>query len=136
MVRLHPYETVYFNRSVGGLAGASGRYETDYAGNSYREAALALRARLAAEGPSKRAPRVMLCTRVVATRCLLAGYYLEGIEMTKNAAEADFFIATTRWDRPDSMAGEDIFRVERSGVPLAVVKDLRGTRSEDRGRAP
>lgn len=38
MVRLHPYEYVYFNRSVaGGPAAAARRYETDYLGLSYRE---------------------------------------------------------------------------------------------------
>ena len=38
MVRLHPDEYVYFNQFVGGLKGANGLYETDYWGNSYREA--------------------------------------------------------------------------------------------------
>ena len=32
IVRLHPYEYVYFNASIGGLRGAVGRYETDYWG--------------------------------------------------------------------------------------------------------
>ena len=30
LVELHPYEYLYYNRAVGGLEGASGRYETDY----------------------------------------------------------------------------------------------------------
>lgn len=136
MVRLHPYEAVYFNRTVGGLAGEHGRYETDYWGNSYREAALGLQKHLAAEGARDRPPRVMLCTRVKATRPLLAGYYLTGVEMTKNPAEADFFIATTRWDCADSVEGLEIFRVERSGVPLAIVKDLRGTPQGERPGSP
>lgn len=136
MVRLHPYESVYFNRTVGGLAGAHGRYETDYWGNSYREAALALRTRLVEEGNTARPPRVMLCTRNKATRPLLAGYYLPGVEMTKRAEEADFFIATTRWDCPDSLAGTEIFRVERFGVPLAIVKDVRDTRQDPGSGAP
>jgi hypothetical protein len=38
MVRLHPYQYVYFNRLfAGGLAGAVGRYETDYWSTSYKE---------------------------------------------------------------------------------------------------
>jgi hypothetical protein len=126
MVRLHPYQTVYFNRSVGGLAGAYGRYETDYWGNSYREAALALQEVLDAQEPPGRPWRVMLCIRVRATRPLLAGYYLEGVEMTKRPGEADFFIATTRWDCHESREGRELYRVERLGVPLAVVKDVRG----------
>ena len=38
LVQLHPHQYVYFNRFVGGLAGASDRYDTDYYGNTYREA--------------------------------------------------------------------------------------------------
>jgi hypothetical protein len=38
MVRLHPYQYVYFNRLfAGGLASAVGRYETDYWSTSYKE---------------------------------------------------------------------------------------------------
>ena len=39
IVRNHPNEYVYFNPIVGGINGALGRYETDYWGNSIREAA-------------------------------------------------------------------------------------------------
>jgi Dolichyl-phosphate-mannose-protein mannosyltransferase len=38
VVRLHPYESTYFNPLVGGVAGASGRFETDYFATAYREA--------------------------------------------------------------------------------------------------
>jgi hypothetical protein len=37
VVRLHPYQMTYFNPFVGGLAGAHGRYETDYWLLSFRE---------------------------------------------------------------------------------------------------
>ena len=37
MVRLHPYQYVYFNRTAGSLPGAHERYETDYWGLSLRE---------------------------------------------------------------------------------------------------
>ena len=38
MVRLHPYQYVYFNRLIaGGLASAVTRYETDYWSTSYKE---------------------------------------------------------------------------------------------------
>jgi hypothetical protein len=37
MVRLHPYEYIFFNRSFGGLRAALGRYETDYWGVSHKE---------------------------------------------------------------------------------------------------
>jgi len=35
---LHPYQTTYFNALVGGVAGADGRYDTEYWLTSYREA--------------------------------------------------------------------------------------------------
>ena len=38
LVRLHPYEYVYFNSIEGGVEGAYGRYDLDYWCTSYREA--------------------------------------------------------------------------------------------------
>ena len=38
-LRLHPYEYIYYNRLVGGVQGAFRRFELDYWGTSYREAA-------------------------------------------------------------------------------------------------
>ena len=38
-IRLHPYEYVYYNQFIGGEAGAFRRFEMDYWGTSYREAA-------------------------------------------------------------------------------------------------
>ncbi|MGZ9222659.1 MAG: hypothetical protein ACXW4Q_11170, partial [Anaerolineales bacterium] len=38
-VRLHPYEYVYYNQFIGGVKGAVDRFELDYWGTSYREAA-------------------------------------------------------------------------------------------------
>ena len=39
MQLLHPYEYIYYNGLVGGVQGAFRRYELDYWGTSYREAA-------------------------------------------------------------------------------------------------
>ena len=36
LVRLHPYESIYFNHMVGGLRGAASRFDTDYWGLSTR----------------------------------------------------------------------------------------------------
>jgi hypothetical protein len=38
-VRLHPYEYVYYNQFIGGMKGVVDRFELDYWGTSYREAA-------------------------------------------------------------------------------------------------
>jgi hypothetical protein len=37
LIRLHPYQYVYYNQFVGGVGGAYGQYEMDYWGTSYRE---------------------------------------------------------------------------------------------------
>jgi hypothetical protein len=38
-IRLHPYEYVYYNQFIGGVKGAVDRFELDYWGTSYRQAA-------------------------------------------------------------------------------------------------
>ena len=38
-VTLHPYQYIYYNSFVGGVAGASGKFDLDYLASSYREAA-------------------------------------------------------------------------------------------------
>ena len=37
LIPLHPYQYVYYNHLVGGIAGASGRFEMDYWVTSYAE---------------------------------------------------------------------------------------------------
>jgi len=49
MVRLHPYQYTYFNRLIGGVAGAQSRYMLDYWGLSFKQAAQALAEKIAAE---------------------------------------------------------------------------------------
>ena len=39
MLRLHPYGSLYINALQGGLPGINGRFEADYWGRSYKEAA-------------------------------------------------------------------------------------------------
>jgi len=38
-VRLHPYEYIYYNQFIGGVSGAAHKFELDYWGISYRDAA-------------------------------------------------------------------------------------------------
>jgi hypothetical protein len=48
MVRIHPYEYTYFNRFIGGVSGARGRYMLDYWPLSFNQASQALHAWLTA----------------------------------------------------------------------------------------
>jgi hypothetical protein len=119
MVRLHPYQYVYFNASVGGLRGAAGRYDTDYWAKSYREAALWLATRELATGP----PRMVHACGPPEP----AHYYLGG--RAREAADpgrAEYAICFTRGGADGKLPpGDVIHEVARDGVALCRVVRLR-----------
>lgn len=129
MIRLHPDEYVYFNRTVGGLQTAYGKYETDYWGNSYREAVLKLVDFVKAEPAGKTQPSYKIMTE--SKRESSTWYFPSNFAFTNKPEEADFFISTTRDRLHESVDGNVILQVERFHTPLAIVKDRRdrkGTR--------
>jgi len=118
MIRLHPYEYVFFNRAAGGLPGAAGRYETDYWLSSYREAVQLLRRHIPDDG---RTYKIYMSS----TEREAASYYFpKNIELASSPQEADFFLASTRYRFDESIQAPVVARVQRFGVPLAVIKDL------------
>jgi hypothetical protein len=120
MIRLHPDEYVYFNQTIGGLQGAAGKFETDYWGNSYKEAVKDLVTYLQTSQPQGR------YTVMAASRSESTSYFLPSwITFTKNPEQADFVISTTRYGIDQILDGQVILTVKRLGVPLAVVKDRR-----------
>jgi hypothetical protein len=117
MVVLHPYQSVYFNRAVaGGLAGAAGRYETDYWGASYKEAAGWL---LSSYPPG---PRVTVAN---VSNPFFTEYHLrpapDRFDPVRQPARADVVLATTRWREHERWPGTVLHVVEREGVPLCYV---------------
>jgi hypothetical protein len=127
LVALHPYQYVYFNRLVGGPAGAAGRFEGEYWFASGQEAARRLVARLVEEeGPAvlERPVRVGLC---------ILGHDIEGLPLPPawtvvtrpQTPEVDFIIRFERNLCPWADAYPAYVTVERLGVPFAVVRDLR-----------
>ncbi len=124
LVRLHPNEYVYFNQIVGGLPGAYGRYDTDYWGNSYREAVEKLVDYIESETGSSATPppyRVFVCSNPPSSTTFFPPY----LGRTREETEADFLIGTTRWGCHESMEGEVVAVVERLGTPLNYVVDRR-----------
>ena len=125
MVVLHPYESVYFNRLVaGGLPGAAGRFETDYWGNSYREAVEWVMTNVPGD-----AIRIANCSHPLQT-----AYYLRGPSGARFVsvpfdATSDLLLATTRWDCHRKAGARVLHTVERQGVALAYVLDLRPPQS-------
>jgi len=123
MWQLHPYEYIYANRFTGGIPGAYGRYELDYWGTSFKEAAQKLQAIVNKEGgvPPGKIYKIAICGPWSAAMIYMPPDYDPVIANEP----ADFFLSTTRWLCQDMRPGKEIIRVERMGAPLAIVKDLR-----------
>lgn len=120
MVALHPYQSVYFNRLfAGGLARAGRLYETDYWGQSYREAVLWLADHYPAQ--AARPVGVENCSNP-----LLSAYYIDhdprlrGRFVAARKGEGRIVLATTRFDC-HLQPGKVLHVVAREGVPLAYV---------------
>jgi hypothetical protein len=125
MARLHPYESVYFNRAIGGgLAGAAPRFDTDYWGQSYREGVEWLMANY--EASAREPIRVANCSKE-----FLTGYYIE----TSPSARGRFVsvpidrhpqivLATTRWSCQEQIKGRVLHVVSRMGAPLCEVIEV------------
>ena len=119
ILRLHPYEYIYYNTFIGGEAGAFRRFELDYWGTSYREAADWLNesapsdANVWVDGPAH----------------LLDMYLREDLNLystyeAERAEHYEYVVSTTRYDLdltsyPDA---EIVYRIERGGGLLAVIK--------------
>jgi hypothetical protein len=123
MARLHPDEYVYFNQFVGGLKAANGLYETDYYGNSYREAVGDLKAYVAKSPVPTQDGKYKIFIKYAYPACV-SYYFPKNFSLTTNPEEADFFIANTSFRIDQTLDGRVIAKVERFGVPLAVVKEL------------
>jgi hypothetical protein len=125
MLRLHPYEYVYFNRLVaGGVQAASKRFETDYWGLSYKEGVDWLIENYRSNGQSR--IRVANCSRP-----FLTGYYLETTPDARQrfievepGADPQIFLATTRFDCQNLVRGNILHVVSRMGTPLLYVIEV------------
>lgn len=118
-MRLHPYEYIYYNRFIGGVHGAFRRFELDYWGTSFREAAAYLdeaappNATIWVEGPTH----------------LLQAYARPDLKIystyeSERASRYDYIVALTRFDL-DLQAYPDApidHVVERDGALLSVIK--------------
>jgi hypothetical protein len=128
LVELHPYEYLYYNRAVGGLEGASGRYATDYWVNIMPAAVAELEEYLARTEHAEvaRSPRkytVAVCGERLAFE-KKAHQRLQWIRM-QQWERADFFIAPTHMNCDRILGGKEIVTIRRLGVKIGVVKDRR-----------
>lgn len=128
MLKLHPHEYVYFNQFVGGLPGAFGNYDTDYYGNSYKEAFAELADHLWLEDPQHYLEATWMVTGCipdfVAHEYLPPGFRFK--EKHKKDRNPQFYLGYTRGDCHNRYKHRPVLlQVERDGVLLNVVRDLR-----------
>ncbi len=124
MILLHPYEYIFANALTGGVQGAYGQYESDYWGSSFKEAAKELQALVAHEGgvPAGKIYKIAICGPWDSAMI----YLPPDFEPVVANEPASFFLSTTRWMCQDMRPGKEVIRIARMGVPLSIVKDLRG----------
>lgn len=123
MVRLHPYQTIYFNRSLaGGLRQAAHNYETDYWGNSYKEGIEWI--------TNNYKPDLNRKIRVNnPNNNFLTDYYLKKTPALRTRYETvddnpDLFLSTTRWNLYKTFSGRLLHVVERERVPLLYIIEV------------
>ena len=119
IVRLHPYEYIYYNSFIGGMDGAQGRFELDYWGTSYREAA---------EYVNRSAPANAIIW-VEGPSHLFELYAREDLKIysdheAERADHYDYVVATTRYnlDQTSYPDAKIIYKITRGDAILTVIK--------------
>lgn len=122
---LHPHQYIYYNALIGGVPGAADRWELDYWGNSLPEAIDGLSEYLFNEyggEPIARRYKVAVCGKEESARY----FFPDFLVFEPRWESADFLIALTNDGCDEQLRLPNAVEIDRFGVPLAVVKDLRG----------
>ncbi len=129
LVRLHPYEYLFYNTVVGGLEGASRRYDLDYWFGSMPEALTQLEAYLRRSAPVEASPPAQVYSVAV---CGERPTFEKTVTLSQlrwdfkpEWDQSDFFIAPTHMNCDGDLGGKVIGTVERLGVTIAYIKDRR-----------
>jgi hypothetical protein len=119
IVKLYPYEYIYYNSFIGSMDGAAGKFEMDYWGTSFREAAgyvndvARANANVWVEGPTQ-------SFSIYAREDL----HIFSTHESTRAEHYDYVVATTRYnlDRVTYPDAKVVYRITRGDAVLAVVK--------------
>lgn len=117
IVRLHPYEYIYYNELVGGVRGAEGRFDLDYWCTAFRETVTEVNA------VARSGARVET-VHGIASATAFVREDLELVQRPTDGEEPDFAMACRR-DVYDASFFPDlrtIYEVRAEGALLAVVK--------------
>ena len=128
MFQLHPDEYIYFNRLFGkGVARASSKFDTDYWGNSYKEAV---------EWVETNYPVIAGSSRVKVASCLYSlstSYYLKDNRYEyigsyhdgqRVSGVPDLFLASPRWNCDQKNSGQVIHVISKMGAPLVYIMQV------------
>ena len=129
LVRLHPDEYLFYNAAVGGLEGASRRYDLDYWFNSMPEAVDKLEAYLRHSPPAEsnwqsQIYSVAVCGERLSFEKTVTLPQLR-FDFMPTWEQSDFFIAPTQMNCDRDLDGKVVATVERLGVVIATIKDRR-----------
>src|SRR6185437_11217460 len=123
LVRLHPDEYLFYNAAVGGLEGASRRYDVDYWFNSMPEAVGKLEAYLRHSPPDgsnwqNQVYSVAVCGERLSFEKTVTLPQLR-FDFMPTWEQSDFFIAPTQMNCDSDLDGKVVATVERLGVVIA-----------------
>ncbi len=128
LIRLHPYEYLFYNPLVGGLQGASRRYVMDYWVDIMPEVVKDLETYLDRTNRSRH-PLVLDTYRIAVCGEQVSFAKEAGrdprLQWTPDWPSADFFIAPTHMNCDAALDGSVVAKVERLGVTIGVLKDRR-----------
>lgn len=125
MIRLHPYQSIYYNHVFGGGVGAAARsYETDYWGSSYKEGVEWIQ-RNYDVGATEQPLKVASCSHQLSTTHYLTESGFEYVGTLDHLQEhPDLFLATTRWNCHERLDGKVVHVVTGLGAPILYVKEV------------
>jgi hypothetical protein len=130
MVRLHPYQYVYYNALVGGIRGADGLYEKDYWAQSYKEA-VSILVHFLRERDGDRFEAHIYRVHVEGPKWPAQYYFPKNFRYVDDEEKADFVISYTRGEKHLKTFGMTVGAVKRFGVDLAIIKEVAPFYPED-----
>ncbi len=122
LVRLHPYQYVFYNRFAGDFSVVPHRWELDYWSSSLREAPSMLNDYVKTQRLSKTSRfQVAVCAETIQASTYLGPAF----QVTRDWSQADFFLFSTQLGCEKALPGPTIGVVRRLGTPLTIIRDLR-----------
>jgi hypothetical protein len=122
MLRYHPHQNVYFNSLVGGVKGASGKFELDYWGLSYRKGL----EYILRSDPARMIPVLSANPPGRYNADILKPADRKRLVFVEDAAEAKYYITNFRWEKKRLPPEAERYAVRVGGAKLMAVYQLGG----------